>query len=165
MVSGVERLRMECDCAVLYGDWVPWAIGTGLALAAVFTVFLLHGHGVIGQRANASGNIFFGTLAAGLAPRAIPGVVQLRLDGLGMTIRTARHFDRVQWLDVLGPFAVTTRPVRGVTFTRRNVGTGGPPFSRITLYDTYSLTFAELADTLNIWRDRSLVHQASGHTG
>lgn len=159
MVSGVERAFVGCDQAVLHAEWRPWAVASAIVLAIGIFVCLLHSQGIVGARAISSSDIFFGTLAAGLVPRGIPGFVRLHLDRDGLTIQQIHKDDRIPWLDVVGSFSVDTRRAgQGVTFVRRNPVASTSPFSRITLCDHYGLSPDQLVDTLNSWRDRRLGH-------
>lgn len=156
-MSGVERVFVDRDQAVLRAEWRPWAVASTIVLAAGVFVCLLHSQGIIGTRVISSSDLFFGTLAAGLVPRAVPGVVRLQLDTDGLTIRQVHKVDRIRWLEVVGSFSVDTRRIgRGVTFVRRNSTGNVAPFSRVTIYDKYELSAEELVDILNSWRDRRL---------
>jgi len=152
----------QSDHAVFRGKAWPWVIASTAIVALVVLLNRLHGLNLITLRESQSGNLFFGVLIANVLPRAIPGLVEMRLSPKGISIRDGLYSRFYAWDDITGNIAVTSKPpLYGVNFLLRNARSITRPFIRINLFDTYGYPPESFADMLNSWRRSSRTYSTS----
>lgn len=131
----------------------PWVIASAIIVALVILLNRLYGLNFITVRENESGGLFFGVLIANVLPRAIPGLVQMRLSPKGISIRDVLFSRFYAWEDIIGNIVVTSKPpLYGVNFLMRNARSITKPFLRVHLFDTYGYSPESFAEMLNSWR-------------
>lgn len=157
MPSIGAECTVKADPLVLRGKLLPWAMVVAAAVIGGVAVSLLHGVGLLGQHATASGVLFFGIIVGGLAPRVLPTMVELRVDSAGFTVRDVFFNDRVGWGEVFGSFVVATTVLGpAVYFTKQSRGPDGPRFYRVFINNSYGLPVQSLRDILNRRRDQCI---------
>ena len=157
-MADVADTRASDDVMIIQEPKFTWALVAATATVAFLSTYLMRERGLLGQQASSDGIIFCTIIAFGSLLRAIPGMVELRLDARGLTARDLFVSYTTTWRDVVGPFAVVTTVIGdGISFMARNHATGRPLFCRTVLYNNYGLTPSELAETLNRHRRKFLM--------
>ena len=153
MAVAEEHGVSESGHAVFRGKAFPWVIASAVIVALVILLNRLYALNFLTVRENESGGLFFGVLIANVLPRAIPGLVQMRLSPKGISIRDVLFSRFYAWEDITGNIVVTSKPrLYGINFLLRNAKSITKPFARVHLFDTYGYPPDSFAEMLNAWR-------------
>ena len=137
---------------VLKARVLPWIATIVVALALQRLACFLNDVSVLSGNLTQAVILFCGVIAGGVAPRAFPNAVHLKVTGRGLNVRDVFVFIHADWGDVTEPFEWrrTLLGERIVCRCRRSNFNG---MGHVQFYNNFEISTSTLVDLLNVrWR-------------